>query len=66
MRKLFAISAVVLFITAFSPVGVAAKPAYCLTALIRCYEACAQHYSTDFYRSLCDAGCLIGYASCGS
>lgn len=66
MRKFIGTLAMVLTITSFSPVDSAAKPAYCRTALMRCYDECAEHYSSDFNRTFCYAGCLIGYANCGS
>lgn len=66
MKRLVASLAMVLTLTMSHPVGAEAKPAYCTVALERCYTACADRYSSDFYRTLCYGGCLIGYADCGS
>lgn len=66
MKKLALVAAVMIVLSTFSPLTAAAKPAYCDVALQGCYNDCAGLYSTDFYRSFCYAGCLIGYAGCGA
>jgi len=43
-----------------------ARPAYCNEALQKCYDACDDLFSSDFYRTFCYAGCLIVYLDCGS
>ena len=65
MKKLSAVFAIVLTLSAFVPMKGEAKPYYCQVALQRCYDQCRDHFGDTGLEPFCDLGCLLGYAGCG-